>query len=118
MSVDNSEGRASVSMTILVIVLAAAGAVALALLVLGGPVDILKGAMCSGATCNGGQLQQFIQVADSLDNPASAAIGSISVLGVLTGGAMLGIAHPSATKVLATSAGTGLVVVLARGIIT
>jgi hypothetical protein len=105
----------------LAVPLLASLAAVLVLLILIGHIQILDGALCGGTKgCtagNAGGLGSFVTAANSLDGPASVAIGSVAGLGVLMGGAMLGIAHPSATKVLAMSAGTGLVVVLGNGII-
>lgn len=102
---------------LIALVLAGVGAFVIVSLALGTPIHILQGATCPKGSCKSGGLGSFISDANSLDTPATVAIGSVSILGVLAGGAMLGIAHPSATRVLATSAGTLLIVVLAKGII-
>jgi hypothetical protein len=102
-------------------ILATAGLVVM-LLSAAGPIHILQTALCAQGngvhnTCKAGGLSGFTSAISAIEGPATIAIGSVSLLGVLAGGALWGIAHPSAGKTLAMAGGMGLVVLLARGIV-
>lgn len=64
-----------------------------------------------------GPLDQFTQKVETVKNPATIALGSVSVLGVLTGGALLALGQQSGVRIMAMSGGAIAGVVLGYGLI-
>jgi hypothetical protein len=99
-------------------------AAAVTLMLLLGEAHILDSAISCGTTkkgkgipCGAGGLVTFINAANSLKGPATAAVGSLAGIGLLAGGALFGISHPSGPKMMMASGATGLVVLLGNGVI-
>jgi hypothetical protein len=96
----------------------------LMLVILAGHADILAGALtCKDAhgksgACDAGTLGNVVTAVNDVKGPATALIGSFAGLGVVGGGALFAVSHPSGTKMMTASAAAGLVVLLGNGVVS